>query len=177
MSALGGTCLVLFVLIITISTHFLLLPITIFIPIANLHAFLTSRIQAFFLQTILWYFHNVLNIKIKLTGDGAILKKSDKKRLIISNHPTTIDWIWWWFVQHRDDDLGNMRFVMNADQASFKTVPILGQIVEQFVHLFLVKKSSNSGERCKRAIKRTILYRVVLEKCHKWQKMVNNGLK
>merc|ERR1711976_581872 len=47
---------------------------------------------------------------------------------------------------------------MNADKASFKTVPVIGQIVEQFVHLFLVKKSSNSGERCKRAIKRTILY-------------------
>ena len=146
MSAIGGIFLSVLVIIITISTHFLLLPITVFIPIANLHSFLTSRIQAFFLQAILFYFHNVLKIKVKVTGDS--LSKTDKKRLIISNHPTTIDWLWWWFVQHKADDLGNMRFVMNADHASFKTIPILGQIVEQFCHLFLVKKGSTSAARC-----------------------------
>jgi len=136
--------------------HLMLLPISFVIPFAKMHAFLTSYIQSVLFHAVIWYFHHFLGIKLIVSGSA--LSKTDKCRLIISNHPTTFDWLWVWFLQHSQCSVSKLRYVMNADGFSFKTIPVAGHVVSQLCHLFIVKNSKNAADKCMRAIKRTILY-------------------
>merc|ERR1712178_591596 len=43
--------------------------------------------------------HWFLGVNVVTSGDK--LQRSDKIRLIISNHPTSLDWLWLWFLQHQ----------------------------------------------------------------------------
>lgn len=151
-----GWLLCIFVIPIILAGHLLVLPLALLMPIAPLYAYILSQIQSVLFHTVLWYFNTILGIKVILTGDR--FHNSDQRRLVISNHPTTIDWLWLWYIQHQQDSISNLRYVMNADGVSFKTIPLVGQLMEFICHLFLVKNDKNAIDRCARAIRRTILY-------------------
>merc|ERR1712178_265187 len=100
--------------------------------------------------------HWFLGVNVVTSGDK--LQRSDKIRLIISNHPTSLDWLWLWFLQHQQCSTSRIRYVLNAQGWSVKILPLIGPITEQIVHLFLFKNVKNASDRCMRAIKRTIVY-------------------
>jgi len=131
-------------------------PLYLLMPFPKQHAFLTSYIQSSLFHVIIWFFYYCLGVRIIFSGDK--LQKSDRIRLMISNHPTSMDYIWLWFLQHHQCSTSNMRFVVNAQGWSFKILPLIGPIIEQIVHLFLFKNVKNATDRCMRAIKRTIAY-------------------
>ena len=91
-----------------------------------LFCFFSVFLPFFVVLSVLYY---CLGVKVIFSGDK--LQKSDKIRLMISNHPTSLDYIWLWFLQHHQCSTSNMRFVVNAQGWSFKILPLIGPIIEK----------------------------------------------
>lgn len=103
-------------------------PLYLLMPFPKQHAFLTSYIQSSLFHVIIWFFYWLLGVNVIVSGDK--LQKSDKIRLMISNHPTSLDWLWLWFLQHQQCSTSRLRYVLNAQGWSVKVLPLIGPITE-----------------------------------------------
>ena len=133
-----------------LSICWLILPLFVLLMVADVYV--AQRVLDWFIAAYLSLpacLLELFGVRVRCFGQQLSSEQRGEFAVLLSNHPTTADWLFLWCWLYRNGDLSQLKIVLKS---GLRAAPIIGWALQLACHLFLARDWSTDQRHVQRVV-------------------------